>query len=98
MSSVDSLAERFYERLKTVLAPGLRNSHYQYLDQLSVMAREARAWLDLGCGHNVVPDWIVDPASARLRPLAGIDLDLGALRMNRHVRLRALASGEALPF
>jgi SAM-dependent methyltransferase len=95
--AADTVTERVYERLKAVLAPGLRNSHYQYLDALLDESRAARAWLDLGCGHNVVPDWMDVPA-IRLEPLAGVDLDLAALRLNGHVRFRALASGEALPF
>jgi len=89
--------DRAYNGLKALLAPDLRNSQLEYLDELRAASRAATRWLDLGCGHNVVAEWI-DLGAARLHPLAGIDLDLAALRMNDHVRWRALASGEALPF
>lgn len=93
----ETISQRIYERLKAMLTPGLRNSQYQYVDALRFESRTARGWLDLGCGHNVVPEWM-DLGTARLEPLAGVDLDLAALRLNGHVRFRALASGEALPF
>ena len=44
-----------------------------------------------------MPDWTRHEA-LDLRPLAGVDLDLAALRRNQHVRFRVMASGEALPF
>jgi SAM-dependent methyltransferase len=89
--------DRAYNRLRAWLAPDLRNSQLEYLDELRAADHTSTRWLDLGCGHNVVAEWI-DLGAAPLRPLAGIDLDLAALRMNDHVRWRALASGEALPF
>src|SRR3954464_15346188 len=89
--------DRAYNRLRGFLAPDLRNSQLEYLDELRRASRAAKRWLDIGCGHNVVAEWI-DLGAAPLHPLAGIDLDLAALRMNDHVRWRALASGEALPF
>jgi ubiquinone/menaquinone biosynthesis C-methylase UbiE len=92
-----TMSERVYERLKSLLAPGLRNSQYEYADALVAAAATSRAWLDLGCGHNVVPEWI-PLGGTRLAPTAGIDLDVEALRLNHHVRWRAVASGEALPF
>ena len=87
----------FYEYLRTLLVPGLRNSQYEYADELIRFSTTQRAWLDIGCGHGVVPDWTRHEA-LELRPLAGVDLDLAALRRNQHVRFRVMASGEALPF
>jgi SAM-dependent methyltransferase len=90
-------SERFYHALRPLLVPGLRNSQYAYGDELVRQSAAARAWLDIGCGHGVVPEWLDHPAR-RLTPHVGVDLDLEALRRNTGVRWRAMASGEALPF
>ena len=90
-------SERFYYALRPFLVPGLRNSQYDYADVLLRESASAHAWLDIGCGHDVVPAWVDHPAK-HLRPQAGIDLDFEALQRNTQVRWRVSASGEALPF
>jgi SAM-dependent methyltransferase len=54
-------------------------------------------WLDLGCGHDVVPPWAA-AAIAGLSPRAGVDPDVSSLRQNTRVKWRVAAQGEQLPF
>ena len=90
-------SEQFYTRLKRVLVPDLRNSQYLYAEQLHIRSSAARAWLDLGCGRDVVPAWAAD-AIAQLTPSVGVDPDFEALCSNKRVRFRVVSGGEALPF
>jgi len=60
-------------------------------------------WLDLGCGHQLVPDWAAPVSeqravAARARYLAGADVDVPALRSNPFVRHRIVSLGDHLPF
>lgn len=59
-------------------------------------------WLDLGCGHQVVPPWAVPPVeqgavAARAALAVGVDMD-PSIHHHEVLRLRAMASGYALPF
>ena len=97
MSDTTPWSERFYYALRPFLVPGLRNSQYDYADVLVRQSASAHAWLDIGCGHDVVPVWVDHPAR-HLKPQVGIDLDFEALQRNTQVRWRVSASGEGLPF
>jgi ubiquinone/menaquinone biosynthesis C-methylase UbiE len=80
----------------------LRHSQDRYLDALRLSVRTADRWLDLGCGHHVLPAWMAnqEPAGSRLRlpaPTVGVDLDLAALRRHQQLRYRVAADVECLP-
>ncbi len=74
----------------------MKNSQYAYAQIVKRQAATAQRWLDIGCGHAVVPEWT--SMAGELHPDAGIDLDFQAVAGNAQVRWRLLASGEALPF
>jgi SAM-dependent methyltransferase len=74
----------------------MNNSQYTYARMVKHEASMAHRWLDIGCGHAVVPDWT--SMAGEFHPDAGVDLDYHAVARNAHVRWRLLASGEALPF
>jgi SAM-dependent methyltransferase len=74
----------------------MKNSQYAYARAVKQEAEMAHRWLDIGCGHSVVPEWT--SMANELHPDAGVDLDFQAVAGNAHVRWRLLASGEALPF
>jgi len=86
-----------YDWLKRLLIPSLRNSQHVYAEHLHRRSAVARAWLDIGCGHDVVPQWLGVAANG-LSPLAGVDLDAVALRSNSRVRFAIVGNGESLPF
>lgn len=95
---------RLYNRIQAFLAPGLRNSQFPYRESLERCVRPGIDWLDLGCGHQLLPDWM--PSSedleanllARCRRFVGIDADAPSLRKNRLARCLVAGNIESLPF
>jgi len=78
----------------------LANSQQLYAVALRQTMRQAAKWLDLGCGHQFLPDWIPEPLQilpAGNQFVVGIDLDQGALRAHPYLELRIVGSIEALP-
>jgi SAM-dependent methyltransferase len=60
----------------------VRNSQHAYREVLDGMVRRETRWLDLGCGHKLLPAWMSDSESvqrelvARCALVVGIDVDL----------------------
>jgi SAM-dependent methyltransferase len=78
----------------------LVNSQYLYAAALQQVVANVGRWLDLGCGHQFLPDWL--PGQLQVLPRAnqlvvGIDLDADALRAHSHLELAVLGSIETLP-
>ena len=48
---------RFYWWLQRWIAPGLRYCLEVYEDALADTVKGDTRWLDLGCGHNFLPQW-----------------------------------------
>jgi len=46
-----------YWSVRSVITPGLRYSQFLYEDTLTEYLRAGAAWLDLGCGHQILPTW-----------------------------------------
>ena len=93
--------ERGYYALQNRLLPGLRHPQYLYLDQLLELLPAGTRWLDLGCGHQILP-WRMDldekSIVERCALAVGADLDAGSLKNHESIRDRVLAKGEELPF
>jgi SAM-dependent methyltransferase len=94
----------FYDKLQGAIAPGLRNSQYAYRDKLGACLKPELRWLDLGCGHNLLPAWMPNALederalAQRVRQVVGIDADFPNLRVHGSIRQRALGDIERLPF
>jgi ubiquinone/menaquinone biosynthesis C-methylase UbiE len=92
---------KFYSKLQRVIVPGLRSSQYTYRDTLVRYLDAKTRWLDMGCGHNVLADWMTheeaDLALARYQ-IFGLDMDAGSLRLHRGIRHKVLGDGERTPF
>jgi len=79
-------------------------THHQehYAAALKRYVRSGDRWLDIGCGHDVVPAWAM-PVESQERLvrstafLVGLDLDEGILR-HPHLTYRIWGDAEALPF
>lgn len=89
-----------YCALRDRIAPGLRYSQHFYEQRLAAAAPDVD-WLDLGCGHRVLPEWRGDAERAivgRAGSATGIDFDMPSLA--RHRSLRRLVRGDiaSLPF
>jgi len=92
---------RVYDGLKRGIAPGLVYSQTMYERRLAEVIRPDRDWLDLGCGHQVLPSWRAQSEAAIVatcRSVTGIDYDLPSLQKHRSVRRRIRGDISALPF
>jgi SAM-dependent methyltransferase len=77
------------------------NSQFSYAEVLRSALRDATHWLDLGCGHQFLPEWL--PEDVRDLPLGrcrsvGIDADAGALRLHPDLKAKVSGTVERLPF
>lgn len=93
MTRASRLLERF-------LTPGLQYSQQSYEAELQSAVTEETDWLDLGCGHQVLPDWRSREERAllgRCRSIVGIDYDLPSLRAHPYLSNRIKGDASALP-
>jgi SAM-dependent methyltransferase len=90
-----------YGRLRDTIAPGLRYSQHFYEQQLAASTAPAVDWLDLGCGHRVLPEWRGDAEReivARCRTVTGIDYDMPSLVKHRSMKRLLRGDIASLPF
>ena len=91
---------RAYHAMRAAIAPSLRYSQEIYEETLSPLIPGAR-WLDLGCGHRVLPPWreVQEKELVKSSQCAvGLDYDLDSLRRHRSVSLRVRGELGRLPF
>ncbi len=89
------------EALQRRIVPELQYSQAYYEEALREYARGVQSWLDIGCGHNLLPPWraAVEQELVSSVPLVvGIDYDLEALRKHKTIRNALRADIGALPF
>lgn len=92
---------RFSSILQRALTPGLRYSQSQYEDVLGDRVGQASRWLDLGCGHAILPSWRADAERAlvaRCGEAFGLDYDHDALRNSRTLTRLCRGDISTLPF
>ena len=87
---------RTYHKLERVLAPGLEYSQHLYEPVLDDIVKPDTVWLDLGCGHQLLPEWRADRETrivGRCRNVVGLDYDTASLK--KHKTIRRLVRGAA---
>ena len=97
----DRLCERAYDIARAQLLPDLRNSQYDYAETVHSALKGEGRWLDLGCGHDLLPAWLA--RSHRELDLTrwvvvGIDRDQQAVQRHGELNWRVIGDIEALPF
>jgi ubiquinone/menaquinone biosynthesis C-methylase UbiE len=103
MNRLRSACFGFYERARSVIAPGLRNAQFEYKEMLGSLIKRETSWLDLGCGRRLLPEWMPDAEKVQLelagraRLCVGIDPDFVSLADN-HLLKNRVAAGSRLPF
>lgn len=100
-TNYQALCNRFYRQSVRVIAPRLRYSQDSYAEALTSVVGPGVRWLDLGCGHQVLPEWRFQQESALVRSAAlviGADRDLAAMRSHRTVQHRVGSDIRRLPF
>jgi len=90
-----------YWKLRGLIAPRLTHAQHLYEDVLKNHVSPETKWLDLGCGHQVLPFWREDEERdlvAQCGMIVGMDYDLPSLRKHRSVSLRVRGHINSLPF
>lgn len=99
--SLRDLCFKFYWNIQSVIAPTLRYSQLIYEDVLKENADSNKIWLDLGCGHQLLPQWRFNE-EARLtqnaKLLIGLDYDFNSLKKHRTISNRIRGDIKHLPF
>jgi ubiquinone/menaquinone biosynthesis C-methylase UbiE len=89
---------KIYWNLESKIVPGLRNSQYVYADTLAQRVPQRGVWLDLGCGHQILPAWMRSAQSLEqkltLRPALVVGLDPVFSSLRHHQSIRSLVVGQ----
>ena len=84
-----------------MIAPTLRHSQSIYEEVLNGHVKPEMKWLDLGCGHQVLPLWREEEEKLLVSScgtIVGIDYDLPSLKKHRSISLRVRGDINTLPF
>ena len=90
-----------YWKLRGIIAPNLTHAQRLYENVLERHVFPETRWLDLGCGHQLLPFCREDEERnlvARCDTVVGLDCDLPSLQSHRSVCLRVSGDINALPF
>jgi 2-polyprenyl-3-methyl-5-hydroxy-6-metoxy-1,4-benzoquinol methylase len=95
------LCYRSYWKLERAITPGLRSSYDVYAETVVRHLPTGGAWLDIGCGHDIFPEWLKpleEKAASRARWVAGIDYEIDGLKEHSRIRDRVVGDMEKSPF
>ena len=95
------MAENFYGGARRLIAPELQYSQKLYEDVLEEYVTEGTEWLDLGCGHQILPGWRAEAEKKlveKCRMVVGVDYSLGSLKNHENISLRIRGDITKLPF
>jgi ubiquinone/menaquinone biosynthesis C-methylase UbiE len=92
---------KLYWKLQAAIAPGLTDSQEDYEGVLDRCASGPLRWLDVGCGHHVLPPWRLAAEKklvGRAQLLVGVDADQLSLAKHQTISNRVRANIGRLPF
>jgi ubiquinone/menaquinone biosynthesis C-methylase UbiE len=87
--------------LQSIIAPELKYSQSIYEDILRKYVNKNIIWLEIGCGHNILPPWREKEEkylAENSGNIIGIDYDMDSLRDNKSIALRVRGDISNLPF
>jgi SAM-dependent methyltransferase len=90
-----------YWKMERLIVPKLRYSQYEYEEVLDATVRNNLRWLDLGCGHQVLPQWRLEQEKRLIEKagmVVGIDADWPSVEKHRSIHLKVVGNISALPF
>jgi SAM-dependent methyltransferase len=91
----------FYRKVQSIVAPKLKYSQLEYEAVLQERVAGGDSWMDLGCGHALLPPWRLEQEqalAARASIIVGFDPDLEAIRKHRTITNRVRGDASRLPF
>ncbi|MFQ5752951.1 MAG: class I SAM-dependent methyltransferase [bacterium] len=92
---------QIYWKLESKIAPTLKYSQAIYESVLNEYIHENCKWLDLGCGHNLLPPWRYEQERqlvGRTNYLVGLDYDFNSLKKHKTIQKRIRDDINHLPF
>lgn len=92
---------KIYWKIQGIITPGLRYSQYIYEDFLNYYVNEDIKWLDLGCGHQILPPWRSKKEKELIEScklIVGIDFDLNSLKKHKNIFFKIKGDITKLPF
>jgi SAM-dependent methyltransferase len=90
-----------YWRARGRIAPTLTYAQNIYENVLNRNVTSETVWLDLGCGHQLLPEWRFSEEQNlvnRSRAIFGLDYDLPSLTQHRTIKSRVQGDISHLPF
>ena len=93
--------QSFYGFAKQKIVPSLDYSQTIYEHVLNGAVAPDTNWLDIGCGHHLLPPWRFEQEKqlfGRARHVVGIDYDFPSLLKHRTVAQRVNGTADRLPF
>lgn len=100
---VSKRSEQFYARTLRRLVPDAEHQQSSYFRLLRDFVRPGITWLDAGCGHTLVPEWMKGARELEesflnaARAVVGCDADTASLSAHRKIR-RVACNVEELCF
>jgi SAM-dependent methyltransferase len=101
MAPLRNSIQRFVRVMQQRITPGVRYHQDTFVDVLGTRVPDGGRWLDLGCGHRLLPSW----QSARERELigragvvVGVDYDFESVRRHATIACRCRGDIGSLPF
>jgi len=92
---------KIYWRLQSVIAPSLKYSQTIYEEILRKYSTAKKYWLDLGCGHQLLPPWRADQEREvvqHVKLLVGLDYDFKSLMKHKTIHHRIQGDISVLHF
>jgi ubiquinone/menaquinone biosynthesis C-methylase UbiE len=90
-----------YWKIEAIIAPGLQYSQSIYEETLRALVGPHTTWLDLGCGHQILPPWRSEQ-EAKIAGIpaivVGVDYSLSSLSKHRNISYRVKGDITKLPF
>jgi len=90
-----------YWKLEKKIVPNLKYCQYFYEDVLFENVNKDTIWLDLGCGHQILPGWRSGEEKrlfAKAKSVVGIDYDFASLKKHENMSLKLRGDITSLPF
>jgi len=94
---------KFYWKMRDIIVPGLENSQYAYNHTLRAYVNQNSRWLDLGCGHQILPGWMPQSQEKqaaiveRSKMTVGLDYDCLSLRKHKTIKYGVVGTFEDRP-
>ncbi len=91
----------FYWKLESVITPGLKYSQSIYEEILNAHCDKCVRWLDLGCGHQLLPQWRHAQEKVLIENsefIVGIDRDYLSLMKHNTLKNKVCGDITELPF